>query len=499
MKHIQRTVAILLVLASVFGLTACKKNEETKNLDPQAALQALLTQLDFDTELKDVGDSGAMYFPDLPEGATVKMYAGSGYYADKVALITVAQESDVETAMNSVKTHVQQLRSQFQSYIPEEVPKIDNAVIWQQGTSIILCISPDYQKAQSVIEGSEALGTQPTESTQPSTQPSETQEPTEGTTQPTEPSTEAPVSYPTLTSKSGTYTFRSPIFQVDDSGFEGFRYIESSTKDYADVLNKIAESLKGVTQVYALPVPTAIGIVLPDDIRPQMKDYADQGEAINALLSMLSENVNGVSCYDNLMRHRDEYLYFKTDHHWTARGAYYAYEAFCKAKGITPCTLDQRESVDFTGFRGSLTQYMNIGSDVSDTVTAYYPYNRNATMTFTDKSGSKIDWPIINDVSGYASAMKYSTFAAGDNPFTEFHNPGVTDGSVCIVVKESYGCALMPFIVDHYSTVYEIDYRYWDGSLTEFAKQVGADDMIFANNTMRINEGLVAGDLNRIA
>src|SRR5699024_1624754 len=127
------------------------------------------------------------------------------------------------------------------------------------------------------------------------------------------------------------------------------------------------------------------------------------------------------------------------------------------------------------------------------------PYFRNATMTFTDKNGTKIDWPIINDVSDYGAAMKYSTFAAGDNSFTEFHNPGVTDGSVCIVIKEAFGCALMLFLIDHYSTIYEIDYRYWDGSLTEFAKEVGADEMIFANNTMRLNEGLVAGDLNRIA
>ena len=497
MKHIQRTVALLLVLASVLGLTACgNQNDAQKTTDPQAAFQALLTQLEYDTELKDVGDSGAMYFPDLPEGATVKMYAGSGYYADKVALITVSQESEVEAAMNSVKTHVQQLRSQFQSYIPEEVPKIDNAVIWQQGTAIILCISPDYQKAQSVIDGAEALGTQPTETTQPT---EETAQPTEETTQPTDPTAEVPASYPTLTSKSGTYSFRSPIFQVDDSGFDGFRYIEKSTQEYADIVNKIAENLKGITKVYALPVPTSIGIVLPDDIRAQMKDYADQGEAIASLMSMLSEDVVGVDCYDNLMQHRDEYLYFKTDHHWTARGAYYAYEAFCKAKGVNPYTLEQRESVDFTGFRGSLTQYMDISSDVSDTITAYYPYFRNATMTFTDKNGTKIDWPIINDVSDYGAALKYSTFAAGDNPFTEFHNPGVTDGSVCIVVKESFGCALMPFLVDHYSTIYEIDYRYWDGSLTEFAKEVGADEMIFANNTMRLNEGLVAGDLNRIA
>ena len=322
MKHIQRTVALLLVLASVLGLTACgNQNDAQKTTDPQAAFQALLTQLEYDIELKDVGDSGAMYFPDLPEGATVKMYAGSGYYADKVALITVSQESEVEAAMNSVKTHVQQLRSQFQSYIPEEVPKIDNAVIWQQGTAIILCISPDYQKAQSVIDGAEALGTQPTETTQPT---EETAQPTEETTQPTDPTAEVPASYPTLTSKSGTYSFRSPIFQVDDSGFEGFRYIEKSTQEYADIVNKIAENLKGTTKVYALPVPTSIGIVLPDDIRAQMKDYADQGEAIASLMSMLSEDVVGVDCYDNLMQHRDEYLYFKTDHHWTARGAYYA-------------------------------------------------------------------------------------------------------------------------------------------------------------------------------
>jgi len=58
----------------------------------------------------------------------------------------------------------------------------------------------------------------------------------------------------------------------------------------------------------------------------------------------------------------------------------------------------------------------------------------------------------------------------------------VTDGSVAVVVKESFGNALMPYLVDHYSVLYEIDYRYWDGNIAQFALENGAEDLIFANN-----------------
>ena len=198
------------------------------------------------------------------------------------------------------------------------------------------------------------------------------------------------------------------------------------------------------------------------------------------------------------MRHRDEYLYFQTDHHWTGRGAYYAYEAFCETKGIEPYTLMEREVVKFEGFQGSLYKYLKLSTSITDIVYAYRPVSKSATMKFTDSSGNTIAWNIIHDVSDYPASLKYSTFAGSDNPYSEFHNPEVTDGSVCIVVKESFGCALMPYLVDHYSTIYEIDYRYWSGSLTELAERVGATDMIFANNIMRISGGLVAGDLVRI-
>ena len=99
------------------------------------------------------------------------------------------------------------------------------------------------------------------------------------------------------------------------------------------------------------------------------------------------------------------------------------------------------------------------------------------------------------DVSNWKTSTKYSTFAGGDNPFAVFTNPDVTDGSVCVVVKESYGNALLPYLVDHYSTIYEIDYRYWNGNLIDFAAEKNANDLIFANNLSMIGSSLLIGKL----
>ena len=53
------------------------------------------------------------------------------------------------------------------------------------------------------------------------------------------------------------------------------------------------------------------------------------------------------------MTHRKEYIYYRTDHHWTALGAYYAYQQLCAAKGIEPEDLNGYETKEFDGFLGS--------------------------------------------------------------------------------------------------------------------------------------------------
>ncbi len=476
-------LTLLLAMALLLGMTACGEKESA--VDGNALLQVILDEVAFDTPISDVGEDAAMYFSGLPEGATVKMYTGSGYFADRVALITVADKSDADAAKACVQEHVEQLRHQFINYIPEEVDKIDHAVIWQQGTYVLLCVTNDYKNAEDIVDNAakKTKDVTLTEGTQPQ---QTTQQPTEETTEPTQAPTEPPVKeYPTLRSKSGTYRQMGGTYIVDDHAFENYRYSEDAASNYAQLVNKAAEDLAGQVNVFVLPIPTAIGIVLPDDIAEAMgENYDNQNECMEKLFAKLDSSILTVNSYDNLMTHRDEYLYFNTDYHWNGKASYYAYETWCQVKGVEPYTLDQRKLSTFEGFWGGL--YLgDCKKDPAlsgDTVEAYHPYSQNIHMEITDKNGTKFQWNVISNGDKLSAGGKYSVFGGADNPMTVYTNPDVTDGSVGVVVKESFGNALMPYMVDHYSVLYEIDYRYWEGNIAQFCLDVGATDLTFANN-----------------
>lgn len=323
----------------------------------------------------------------------------------------------------------------------------------------------------------------------------------EPTTEPvTEPTTEKP-QYPETGNESGTLVkYGSGILRVGNRAFSPDGYVDSVASKYAQLVSETADALAGTVKVYDLLIPTSYGVMMPDDIKPKIANYGDQGKNIETVFSKMSGNVVPVRCFENLMKHRSEYLYFRTDHHWNGIGAYYAYESFCKTKGITPYTMKQRQEVTFDGFLGTLYAKTDNDSNLlpADTVYAYMPVSENATMKFTNTSGETYSWPIIKDVSGWRSDAKYNTFAGSDNPLTVFDNPDVTDGSVCIVIKESFGNALMPLLVDHYGKIYEIDYRYWKGNLIDYAKEVGATDIVFANNISMVSTGLLVGNLSKI-
>jgi hypothetical protein len=529
-----KLVSLLLVAALMLPLAACD-GEKPAEVDGAKLVQSILSQVTFADTLSATGDAAiaALYFPELPTGAKAEIHLGSGYFADEVALITLASDKDAKAGKTSAEKHVQQIRAQFANYIPEELGKIDNAYIWHSGKFIIVAITDDIASVKDILNhaddpsykvpGRPAVNTtQPPQTTAPgTTQPGATEPGTTQAPQTTVPAqtTQPPVTtqpgatvtpqdptvatrpdgYPAINSQSGTYSYYpgSSMLRVDNRAFEACGFSASVAKTYADLVSKVADKLAGKTTVYSMAIPTSFGVMLPDDIRANFPNYQDQGESIQTLFAMMSENVVSVPIYDDLMRHRNEYLYFRTDHHWNGIGAYYAYEGFCDVKGITPYTMAQREEKQFGDFLGTL--YINGGKDQNllptDTVFAYKPYSKTATMVFYDKNGVETKWPIIANVEGWGQGAKYSTFAGADNPLTVFTNPEVTDGSVCIVVKESYGNAFMPYIVDHYSTVYEIDYRYWKGDLATYAEEVGADDMIFANNIMMISTTILVGML----
>lgn len=278
-----------------------------------------------------------------------------------------------------------------------------------------------------------------------------------------------------------------------NAAYELYTYIPSSAKKYAGVVNSIADKIKGTANVYDMVIPISVGITFPDNLLKKINS-SDQKKALDKMAGMMNKNVNEVSLYDILMQHRTEYIYFRTDHHWTALGAYYAYTRYCEAAGIKPHKLSDYKKTVSKGFTGSFATKST--SLKADNVQVYHPVNeKKLKMTYTSSSGAHVSWPVIADLDKYGASNKYIGFIAGDQPFEQIKNKSIKKGSSCLIVKESFGNVLVPFIADHYQTTYVIDYRYWNGSISRFVKQNKIKNVIFANNISMTRNNYLIGQL----
>ena len=270
---------------------------------------------------------------------------------------------------------------------------------------------------------------------------------------------------------------------------------------------KAAEQLKGKATVYDIIVPLSSNVNLSPSEQASI-GCSDAKAAIERMYGAMS-GVRTVEILDLLKSHKSEYLYFRTDHHWTAKGAYYAYTAFCGAAGITPKSLSEWTSYHFEGFLGTL--YNEAGKpqvlqNNPDVVEAWVPNGTN-DIYLTDKSGTRQRYRngvVRTDTDSFyaAAGSKYNCFIMGDNPLSEIHNETKHDGSSIVVVKESFGNALVPFLVDHYEYVYVVDYRYFTDTtgktLSQFVNEIGAKTVLFVNNLTATSSPSRIGELERL-
>ena len=282
------------------------------------------------------------------------------------------------------------------------------------------------------------------------------------------------------------------LYVKDGAAYTIYGFDQSAADIYTKALSNAAAELSGQTNVYSILVPLNSGVML-DEQTLESLGGSDQKQTIDYYYNSY-KGVTGIETIDTLREHNSEYLYFRTDHHWTAQGAYYVYRNFCQAKGWTPNELDSFETMQFSPFLGTYYTKLNKPSDMEanpDTVTAYIPHGTN-TMTYQDKDGQEYEWNVIRDVSKRGSGSGYATVIAGDNPMSVIQNPNITDGSSCLVLKESYANCLVPFLVDHYQTIYIVDFRYANVNVVDFIKEKQIQDFIVVNNIGIINSESVA-------
>ena len=289
------------------------------------------------------------------------------------------------------------------------------------------------------------------------------------------------------------------VLVIGDSGYEYCSFHQNVADKYAGIINKTAKELKGISSVYCMVVPTSMDITISDNVRKGINS-CDQSEVAKYIYDSLNTGAKTVDLYTQLRMHRDEYVYFRTDHHWTALGAYYAYEKFCETAGYKPITLDKYKKVSYGDFLGSFYGDTNNSAmrKNPDELIAYLPPYKSS-LTFTNPEGKSFNWDLVHDVSNYPISQKYNSFAGSDNPFTVIENLSKEKGKTCLVIKESFGNAMIPFLVGKYKKVYVIDYRYYKKGIIAFAKQNKINDVLFINNASAVRSDTLIERMRLIA
>ncbi len=275
-----------------------------------------------------------------------------------------------------------------------------------------------------------------------------------------------------------------------DRGMEPFGGSAVGGGYTAEVFNQFKTLVGDGVNVYAMPIPLACAFYAPEGYEGSISRTADCFGGVRDGL----ENVQYVDVLGALNKHTDEYIYAKTDHHWMALGAYYAAEALCKEAGVAFDTLDSFSTKYFDGFLGSIVT----GYDVEElrkypeTFTWYEPTREYTAYYYNQTYGFKFEGSL------FSNAETYSKFIHGDSYVLRVET-GVKNGRKLLVVKDSFGNALAPFLLAGFEEVYVVDYRKFNCNVLDFIEEHEITDVALAmaafsvassarNNIIRLTE-----------
>ena len=161
-------------------------------------------------------------------------------------------------------------------------------------------------------------------------------------------------------------------------------------------------------------------------------------------------------------------LYYRTDHHWTTYGAYVGYQEFCMAAGFEPVALtDYTAEVVSEDFRGTIYSKLNDPYFGTDTIISYSDPDWKLTVEYSD---TKEVTDTIYNPEYLSRKDQYSYFLNNIHPMITITNDAVSDGAIA-VVKDSYANCFVPFLLNHYHTVYVFDTRYYKGGPSKFINE----------------------------
>lgn len=271
-----------------------------------------------------------------------------------------------------------------------------------------------------------------------------------------------------------------------DSAWENYNYVKDFVSKHKEKIN-----------VRLMIIPTSQEVL--KDKLPPYADTADEVEIINKIYSGM-DNENVVKVSDVLFSHNDEYIFYRTDHHWTTLGAYYAYMEYMRSIGESANDKEsyniEKVTDEFYGTNSSKVNIRTVADDI-------YLYKLKKDMEISIRYNETED---LRNTLYYEKALdtkdKYSVFLGGNNAFLEIksdlheNEKNEANGERLLVIKDSYAHSFIPFVADRFCQTDVVDLRYYNKSIEELINKnkythililYNIDNLATDNNIYKLN------------
>ena len=287
---------------------------------------------------------------------------------------------------------------------------------------------------------------------------------------------------------------RDTIYIIGDTAYEYFRGSTKSSDDYIKVINTYAKYIPENINVYTLVVPTHPEFGLTGGDRSVSNE---QKPILDYIAKNLDTKIKFVNPYNNLLEayNKGEYIYYRTDHHWTIRGAYCAYLEFCKTAGIEPVNAENLEKGRIEPFLGTFYSASGREKSLADNpdYVEYFVIDTPCTVTRYDKSNKMTNGKLFyRSVRGESNG--YLAFMGGDFPYVHIKTEN-SNGRKLMIFKESFANPLIGLLAPHFEEIHVADIRYFKYNSVNFINQYGVTDVLFCNGIMSANSKARVNDL----
>ena len=234
-----------------------------------------------------------------------------------------------------------------------------------------------------------------------------------------------------------------------------------------------------------LLVPTS-GLVMQEKL-PKNARLFDQAKYIDQVQKAMKD-YNFVDVRDTLMDHNDEYIYYKTDHHWTSAGACLAYDVWSERTGGEAETEDGLvKNVVSDKFRGSLYSKILDADSAYDEIWTYGLQKDDAfgSKDCTVMIDEKQQLDSIYDDEKLQEKDKYAYFLGGNYGQVHIQNQKAASkakGKNILIIKDSFANSFVPFVTQDYENIYMVDLRYYNGDMKAYLQEHEITDVLVLYN-----------------